>query len=73
MTTNILLVILMVLAIIGLIQSIDIERIPLFKRDNDKSSKWLRKKISEGGGKDVQQADETTISFTIEDVRYHLD
>lgn len=38
MTTNILLVALLVLASIGLIKSIDIERISKFKKDNDKSS-----------------------------------
>ena len=38
MTTNFLLVALLVLASIGLIKSIDIERISKFKKDNDKSS-----------------------------------
>ena len=38
MTTNILLVALLVLASIGLIKSIDIERISKIKKDNDKSS-----------------------------------
>ena len=53
MITNILLLILLVLAIIGLINSVEIEMIPKNKKDNDYAAKKLREKLTKAGANDV--------------------
>ena len=73
MITNILLLILLVLAIIGLINSVEIEMIPKNKKDNDYTSKKLREKLTKAGANDVTQVNDTLISFKCDDVPYYLD
>ena len=73
MITNILLLILLVLAIIGLINSVEIEMIPKNKKDNDYASRKLREKLSKAGANEVTQVNDTMISFKCDDVPYYLD
>ena len=73
MITNILLLILLVLAIIGLINSVEIEIIPKNKKDNDYAAKKLREKLTKAGANDVTQVNDTMISFKCDDVPYYLD
>ena len=73
MITNILLLILLVIAIIGLINSVEIEMIPKYKKDNDYASKKLREKLTKAGANDVTQVNDTMISFKCDDVPYYLD
>ena len=73
MITNILLLILLILAIIGLISSVEIEIIPKYKKDNDCASKKLREKLTKAGANDVTQVNDTMISFKCDDVPYYLD
>ena len=73
MITNILLLILLVLAIIGLITSVEIEMIPKNKKDNDYAAKKLREKLTKAGANDVTQVNDTMISFKCDDVPYYLD
>ena len=73
MITNILLLILLVLAIIGLITSVEIEMIPKNKKDNYYGSRKLREKLTKAGANDVTQVNDTMISFKCDDVPYYLD
>ena len=73
MITNILLLILLILAVIGLINSVEIEMIPKYKKDNDYASKKLREKFTKAGANDVTQVNDTMISFKCDDVPYYLD
>ena len=73
MITNILLLILLILAVIGLINSVEIEMIPKNKKDNDYASKKLREKLTKAGANDVTQVNDTMISFKCDDVPYYLD
>ena len=73
MITNILLLILLVIAIIGLINSVEIEMIPKNKKDNDYAAKKLREKLTKAGANDVTQVNDTMISFKCDDVPYYMD
>ena len=73
MITNILLLILLILAVIGLINSVEIEMIPKNKKDNDYASRKLREKLTKAGANDVTQVNDTMISFKCDDVPYYLD
>ena len=73
MITNILLLILLILAVIGLINSVEIEMIPKHKKDNDYASRKLREKLTKAGANDVTQVNDTMISFKCDDVPYYLD
>lgn len=73
MITNILLLILLVIAIIGLINSVEIEMIPKNKKDNDYASRKLREKLTKAGANDVTQVNDTMIYFKCDDVPYYLD
>ena len=73
MNTNTLLVILLIVAILGLLNSIRIEWNE--KRHNDKeyAANKLRKFLSDSEAKDVNQANDTAISFTYDNTPCYLE
>ena len=72
MTTNILLMILLIVAIIGFLNSVRIEWTEK-SNTSEFAVKWLMKKLAKEGAKEVQQANETGMTFVGNDTFYYLD